>query len=254
MNEVPIFDCITHPTLDMTWVNPKYNSYCDIELLVADLKKYNYCKAFAVGMKNIGSYEHQRFIDMVSEYEQLVPVAYCEDEAELDYIKQLGYKGIKIHPRFSNFNFTDEKIPSIIKRANELELLPMLCTYFSSRELNVRDNLRELAAMMNSIPEEKVVMLHSGVVNLLEFVNMFKIYPNVLFDLSFTISKYVNSSLDMDIRFLFESFDQRICIGSDHPEVQLKFLRERFEFFSKDISQIKKENIAYKNITKWLTY
>jgi len=254
MNEVSIFDCITHPTLDKTWVNPKYNSYCDIELLVDDLKKYNYCKAFAVGMKNIGAYEHKNFINMVKKYEQLVPIAYCEDVAELDYIKQLGYRGIKIHPRFSKMNFTDERIPAIIKKANELELLPLLCTYFSSRELNVRNNLQELSVMMNGIPEEKVILLHSGVVNLLELVNMLKIYPNVLFDLSFTICKYVNSSLDMDIRFLFESFDQRICIGSDHPEVQLKFLRERFEFFSKDISQIKKENIAYKNIIKWLTY
>ena len=71
---------------------------------------------------------------------------------------------------------------------------------------------------------------------------------NTLLDLSLTLCKYAGSSLDMDIQFLFKSFDRRVCIGSDHPEIRLSQVRERFNHFAANTAKEKAENIAYKNI------
>lgn len=260
---IEIFDCATHPTLDSNWLSEKYIGKASFEALVEKMKVSGIKKAFAIGMKNIGKYSQELYIEEVLKYKGvLYPVAYFDKfdyeniEELISYlkkIKQQGYYGIKIHPRFSNIDYTNKNLPQIIVQANEIGLIPLVCTYFSSQSLNPRDNLREISLLMNKIPDARVIFMHSGVVNLLEFVNMMKIYKNIIFDLSYTFCKYNGSSLDMDIAFLFRNFDRRICIGSDHPEVTMSELRERFEYFSKDISIEKAENIAYKNLENLLT-
>ena len=42
-----------------------------------------------------------------------------------------------------------------------------------------------------------------------------------------TMQKYRGSSIEQDIKFLFRTFDERICIGSDHPEL-FKSIKKRF--------------------------
>jgi predicted TIM-barrel fold metal-dependent hydrolase len=94
--------------------------------------------------------------------------------------------------------------------------------------------------------------MHGGTVRLLETIEIVRSYNNVLLDLSFTICKYNGSSLDMDIQFAFDTYDRRICIGSDFPEFSPRDLRERFIFFSNAIPHEKAENIAYRNIAHFL--
>ena len=66
-----------------------------------------------------------------------------------------------------------------------------------------------------------------------------------------TMIKYEGSSIDDDIKFLFKNFDERICVGSDHPEYSHEKFRERFNFFSKGLTLKKKENIAFKNLERF---
>lgn len=255
---IELFDCATHPTLNSNWLAKKYDTLSGFEKLIDDMQSFKIKKAFAIGMKGIGDYDEESYVKEAKKFKDILyPVAYfdlydykntIELETYLSHLKKIGYFGIKLHPRFSNINFENNNLKDIIICANRQKLIPLVCTYFSSQELNIRDNLREIAKLMNKIPDEKVIFLHSGVVNLLEFVNMMKIYKNVLFDLSYTLCKYNGSALDFDIKFLFKNFDRRICIGSDHPEVTMQEFRERFEFFSKDILTQKLENIAYKNL------
>lgn len=258
MTNIPIFDCLTHPTLNNNWLHPAYDGNANIDKLIIEMKKNNIEFAFAVGMKNIGEYKIDKYVDFITnKSKNLYPIAFFDFEKikskadiipYLNDIKSFGYYGIKIHPRFSKINFTNEYLDTIILNSNKLDLIPMICTYFSDIELNCRNNLIELMMLLKKVPNEKLILIHSGVVNLLELINMAKIFPNVLFDLSYTMCKYNGSSLDMDIQFLFNNFDRRICIGSDHPEVSLKELRYKFEFFAKNLSIDKAENIAYKNL------
>ena len=67
-----------------------------------------------------------------------------------------------------------------------------------------------------------------------------------------TLFKYKGSSIDLDIDFLFNNFDQRICIGTDYPEHSHNKLRQFFEKKSNTVKKTKLENIAYKNIMSFL--
>ena len=60
-----------------------------------------------------------------------------------------------------------------------------------------------------------MIIVHGGGLEIMRYVELSRFNANILLDLSLVFMKYKNSSIDKDIQFLFESFDQRISIGSD---------------------------------------
>jgi predicted TIM-barrel fold metal-dependent hydrolase len=117
----------------------------------------------------------------------------------------------------------------------------------------VADPFYSLVKVIKQAPDTRVVLVHGGDVEILKYAEIVRFNDNLLLDLSMTITKYQGSSLDSDIKFLFRNFDRRICIGTDHPEYSHKLLRERFEYFSEDVPVDKLENIAYRNLRKFLS-
>ena len=94
--------------------------------------------------------------------------------------------------------------------------------------------------------------MHGGCYKLIELSEFVKQNSkNFLLDLSMTILRYKESSIDSDIKYLFKNLDERICIGSDHPEYSLLDLKKRFNELSKGISTKKKSNILNRNLDKF---
>lgn len=257
---IPIFDSLTHPTLDGNWILPKWPNCASMASLQTQMDEYNICGAFAVGMNGIGGYDEDAFLSMIRKEGRgrLFPIAFftLDLNTEIGYeerlteIRKKGYCGIKLHPRIGKFTMENPFLPFVIDKANELGLVVLLCTYFYSNQVSLMaNNIERLAdTLMKVRKESKVILLHGGVVRLLDAMEIVRAFPNTLLDLSLTLCKYAGSSLDMDIQFLFQSFDRRLCIGSDHPEIKLHQLRERFEYFATKTTIEKVENIAYKNI------
>jgi predicted TIM-barrel fold metal-dependent hydrolase len=257
MNKIPIFDSLTHPTIDGNWILPKYPDHAGIDILKNQMREAEIKWAFAVGMKGIGSYSEKEYINFIknSGDENIYPIAFYEPSnskvkeiiQDLKRIKKYGYYGIKLHPRISNF-LIDDKIAIIIKIANDLRLIVMFCTYSYSNTSAYKITPESIMEMLSKVDNSKVILLHAGSVRVLEYMEIARAFSNVLLDLSLTICKYTESSIDKDLLFLFRNFNKRICVGSDHPEYLLNTLRERYEFFSEEISIEKKERIGFKNI------
>lgn len=263
MNRIPIFDSLTHPALDGNWLHPQYIGKNTIGQLVKEMKENNIPWAFAVGMERAGGYNIEDYIKFIRKAQKehginLFPIAYfsfknistyAEIKKMLEKIKNKGYTGVKIHPRLSEISIEDIRLKYVIQLANEMELVVMLCTFFYDRFMySSGNNIYNLQKLVYEVSDSKIILLHSGAIRVLETVEMFRDFQNVLLDLSFTMCRYMGSSIDLDIKFLFQRFDQRICIGSDSPECSLKQLRERFEYFAKGIQDDKLVNIAYRNI------
>lgn len=260
VNDIPIFDSLTHPTLDGNWIMPKYPACAGIRELLVEMHQYHICGAFAVGMRGIGNYDEDTFIQMIksSQNSNLFPIAFyvfVQKNREIIYndllnIKNKGYVGIKLHPRLGGFTMEDELLHYVIDIANELGLVVLLCTYFYSNQVgSSKNNITSLIEMLTRVKSSsQVILLHGGGVRLLEMMEIVRAFPNTLLDLSLTMCKYAGSSLDMDIQFLFQQFDRRVCVGTDHPEISHKQLRERFNYFASNTTKEKAENIAYKNI------
>jgi predicted TIM-barrel fold metal-dependent hydrolase len=224
--------------------------------------RFNIVGSLVVGMDKIGNYNLQEF-SRISVDSRLYFIAYfnfidiVDDDEQIHNkiieIKKLGYKGLKIHPRFAQLSITDKRVIKIIKICSDYGLIVLLCTYFcGSTKTDTLNSLQSLRELLIEIGENKILLLHGGTVNLLSTIEICLPYPKVLVDLSYTLCKYEGSSIDLDIRWAFNNFDRRLCIGSDYPEFSIKKLRERFDYFSEDICLEKIENIAYKNITNFL--
>ena len=260
MKITPIFDSLTHPTIDGNWILPRYLNSAKIGTLKRRMREFGVKWAFSVGMKGIGGYSEKEYINIIRKHSEgrLFPIAfydYSETSGKnvsraLKKIKKAGYFGIKLHPRISNFQI-DRRLAEVIKVASDNYLIVLLCTYpYGGNKANKITPV-SIMEMLSETDGSKVTLMHGGAVRLLEYMEITRAFDNVLLDLSLTICKYDGSSLDMDIAYIFEQFDRRICIGSDHPEHSLEKLRGRFEYFSKKLSQEKKENIGYRNIIKF---
>ncbi len=268
-NSITIFDSLSHPMPNGKWLQPKYDGENYVSNLISSMKEANIKWAFASGMgSKIGNYNENTYSKYIYESCQnedieLFPLAFIDINAirtlkfnslnlYFKNLSNLGYVGIKLHPRLSNFQFSNKLLPTIIDLACENNLIPFLCTYVWGQGECNNSCSRDLMKLLENISmKSKLVLVHGGAVRLLEYVEICRAFPNTLLDLSLTLCKYRGSSLDIDIKFCFEQFDRRICIGSDGPEYSSYDLRTRFEYFSTGLSIEKKTNIAHGNIFKF---
>jgi predicted TIM-barrel fold metal-dependent hydrolase len=258
MSDIPLFDSLTHPTIDGTWVDDALdNTLLDLE---RQMDNNNVQWALAVGMKGIGAYDHATYANYIrSSSKRIFPVAYYDFEAwdsrdgirrKLEAIGRLGYVAIKLHPRFSRISLRSEVVPQVIQEAAALGLGVLICTYlYHSLDVSNPNSVQDFAWILSQVPSSsKVVLLHGGDVNLLAMMELTRKYPNVLLDLSFTLCRYEGSSIDLDIKYLFKSYDRRISVGSDSPQFGLDRLRRRFDEFAREIEPDKCANVAYRNL------
>ncbi|MBW5448461.1 amidohydrolase family protein [Cohnella sp. CFH 77786] len=259
-NGIPLFDSLTHPTIDGSWLKQSSETNNHIKTVIDQMQIYNVQWALAVGMEGIGGYNSERYASFIFEHsDRIFPIAYFNEfssgigdiSSSLKRLKEMGYIGIKIHPRFSSLRLDKPIIVDIIQECNRLRLVVMICTYFYGQ--NEWNGIEQISSMLNKVKECKVIMVHAGAVKLLEYIEMARVFTNVLLDLSFTLCKYERSSIDMDIEYAFHKFDRRICVGSDSPEFSLRDLRRRFDHFSEGLQRIKAENIAYRNLRQYIT-
>ncbi len=260
---IPIFDTLTHPTLNQNWILPTKINVANIDDLIFDMESNNITNALAVGMKGIGNYSAKGFVKMLKPFDQkLFPIAFADFDDDLiktspnDYAKMLedlGYVGVKIHPRFAEITINEPIVEELINACANNNLIVLICTYFyansKSAYLNNTTNLIKL--LSNTYPAP-IILVHAGGVKLLEYLEIARAFNNVLLDLSFTILRYAGTSLEDDLKFLFNNFDRRICIGSDHPELKIADLRKRFDLLSSNITKDKALNIANRNISNFL--
>lgn len=257
MASLPIFDANAHPTLNSKWFDDREG--VSFPSLVTQMEKGQIRRACAVGMYGVGDYDSSEFIHMCNINETLVPVAginpdnISDAESEINKIKEMGFVGVKIHPRICNMTLGSSRLHDVLTACSQVKLPVFLCTYYWKKGESIyKNNFDALVRLIAEFDELPLLLLHGGVHDILKLSEVARHYPNVLMDLSLTMMKYEKSSLDMDIEFLFHSFDRRICVGSDQPEYDYMNFRRRFEYFSRDISEEKAINIAYKNLAVFL--
>mgnify|MGYP003623498835 FL=1 len=111
---IPIFDCLTHPTVNGQWSLSTHCKSANIDVLINQMYEANIKSAFAVGMKDVGGYNDDDFIKLIEAKggKKLFPIAFfdfrynCELSVinhKLKLLKDQGFYGIKLHSRIGNF-------------------------------------------------------------------------------------------------------------------------------------------------------
>lgn len=254
---LPLFDSLAHPTLSGDWLGRSGTAH--FPALVRDLKSAEFLGACAIGLDGVEGYEHEAFIQTCRKFPGLIPIAGFHPTRDaspqaMQALRALGYRGIKIHPRFSGLTQQLDTLAPALQAAGEADLTVFYCTYLhcALSSYPTRDPLFTLVELLAQAPNTRVVLVHGGDVAVMRYAELVRFNPNLLLDLSMTIMKYPGSSIDMDLAFLFRHFDQRICIGTDWPEYSPQQLRQRFDLFAHDLPEDKRNNIAYRNLINFL--
>lgn len=257
---IPIFDTLTHPSLDGSWIHSRWNGKNSFSQLSLSLQEANVKWAFAVSMGTSGAYDIHKYPKACLSVEKIIlfPIAFLDfrqfsDLNQLEkWLRSLpdqGFKGVKLHPRLSRFDLDHPLLVHVIIESNKLNLLPLFCTYFYSQDIACSnltiDNLRRF---LHKIPNEKIILLHGGTTRLLELSEMTRPFKSVMLDLSFTMCEFSGSSIDLDLRYVMRRCRGRVCIGSDSPEISPLTMRSRFEDLAEGLSLEHREEIAFRNM------
>ncbi len=177
----------------------------------------------------------------------------CENlEEKLDFIKEIGLKGIKIHPDYQKTFIDDPKYVKIISHCIEIGLYvvthsgldvgypyPIHCT---------PDRLLNLISQLPEHKEPMLILAHTGAFDMWNEVEEKLVGKNVYFDLAHCLDKI---SEDQLMRIINTHGSNKILFATDSPWSGQKEFVDIFN--SLPINQQDKENISFKNAVEILS-
>ena len=250
------FDSLTHATADGNWLGgSRYDASLDRLLREMERGAYRAC------LVNIAGYQDNKTLaEFASTYPDLfVPIAgfnpseyehLSQIESEISKFRDRGFAGIKLHPRLNSYDPLDERCLATITMAGNNNLVVFLDTLFRQKRIVTRHPADVIDIIAIECPETKIVLLHGGGSHLLEMFEIVRMREQLLLDISFTIMRYVGSSIDLDISFLCQTLDRRLTIGSDFPEYTPLQAKEQLLKLTPNLAQEKLENICFRNLEK----
>jgi len=249
-----IIDTNVHLTISDQWGNKK-----NLEKEFFKIYKKYHLRGFAcVGIKNMEKYDNLKFFNKFNKKKNiyLVPALDLNKsiEKQLRLFKKHKCKILKIHPRSFDKTMNDFDLEKIFYYCNKENFKIFLCTYFNDNPNNfyTSDPKYIFSKSYKRYPDLKVLLMHGGCERILEFSELIRFSKNLYLDLSLTILKYTGSSVDHDIKFLFNNFDKKITLGSDFPEFNYDIFIKKIRYFLKGLNKEKNDNICYKNFLNFI--
>ena len=183
-------------------------------------------------------------------------------EKQVILFKKYDCVAIKVHPRFSEWNWLSieglKVFNELMTQCSNYKLPIMFCTYFPSyKKLSITsDPIYEITNLLLKHKELRLVLLHGGGVRILEYLEHFRYWDQILIDISYTLVKYEGSSVDLDLAYAFKNYDEKLSFGSDIPYCDYNVVTKKVDKLADEAKLVKKgmkiNNIMYNNITKFL--
>lgn len=258
-NKIKFFDSNCHPNVNGYWLKKKINN--DFNNLKNSIDKNDLMGCLAVGLENIDNYDIYSFINECQKYSNIIPIAGINPisngfKNEIQEISNLGYRGIKIHPRFSNIDLKESQklLFDNIKFCNEHNLLVLFCTYFNNKEGGyiIENPKNYMNDLLEHCYETKIILMHTGYMLFNDFLTTLLKFNNVLFDFSYTIMNIKTSKNRKELKDIINNNFNRICIGSDWPEYSHKSVIDQLKTLFEDIDSQKINKMTYQNILEFI--
>lgn len=162
---------------------------------------------------------------------------------ELDEIKAMGLKGIKLHPDYQGVYIDDIRYLRILYRAAELGLI---ISIHGGRDTMFPEALhctpRRVANVLEEIQPEKMILAHMGGWKLWDESEDYLAGRDIYFDTSYALGQMDDSQF---IRMVKKHGANRIIFGTDSPWGGQG--KDRKHLMDLDLPADDKEAIAWKN-------
>ncbi len=135
-------------------------------------------------------------------------------------IEKLGFKGLKIHPRYHGVSISDQRVEDLIKIAGDLTIPVYFDCLPSKGKVPVKETIPLLIdELAMKYPKTKIVIAHMGGHYALDSYAVVRNNDNVYLDLSNTIIRYQGSTVIKDIEFVIKELapKKKLIYGTDYP-------------------------------------
>ena len=258
-----IIDSLTHITPDGKWFSTSYDA--SVTRLLKEMDQAQVDKAVVVALAD--HIENEFVAQTCGQYpDRLIagasinPAAYKTPKQAKDALQFVLANGefavLKLHPRLNQYDPLDARclaiLEGVVMSQASIPILLDTFLYFCGGRLQKPpvDTIHEL---VGRFPSLTFVLLHGGGAHLLQLAEAIRACPNVFLDISYTIQRYRGSSVEMDLKYLFQIFDRRMIFGSDFPEVSIPDALAHFRTLSLDISPEKRDRILGDNLQALLS-
>ncbi len=170
-------------------------------------------------------------------------------KAQLDTIKSMGFKGIKLHPDYQGAFFNDIRYKRIISYATELDLMILV---HAGVDIGLPEPVHCTPKMALEVIKEteckKLILAHFGGFRLWDEVEELLAAREVYMDMSF-IAGYIDE--EQFIRIVRKHGSHKILFGSDSPWAGQKETSDWLK--SIPLTDEEKVNILWNNANNMLT-
>jgi len=156
--------------------------------------------------------------------------------ANLEFgVHDLGFIGLKLHPRLQGFKPDDSEVIELVKYAGSLNIPVLLDAFPDGTHLMQGFNPIDYANLALAAPNTRMIWAHMGGHYVIDFMMLAKRLPNIYLDCSYSLLYYQTSSVPKNMVYAMRSmkFD-RIFYGSDYPDRSIKVSLEKSMNFLKD--------------------
>lgn len=138
-------------------------------------------------------------------------------------ISELGFKGLKLHPRLQSFLPNEKPVIELVRFAGELGVPTLIDAFPDGGALMDGFSPLKFAELARACPKSKIIWAHMGGHTAIDMVMLAKRLPNVYMDFSFSLLYYRGSSVPRDLVYGMRSMKfERIFYGSDYPDRSIK--------------------------------
>lgn len=177
---------------------------------------------------------------------------------QLPFIRQEIAAGqlaaFKIHSRLLKITDTDySDLFDAFSPFSHLGLPVIMDAFYFGDDLDVQPNLKRIAEMARLFPETTFIIAHSGGIKVLEYFLHLKNLPNVVFELSLSLSYLKHASVYKDFEVLLRFGDKnRIIFGTDFPYVDAAEQLQQFLHMARatGLSEEYQDKILYANASR----
>ncbi len=277
---IPIFDSLSHPTFSGMWEGKSRFRSSSFEDLVSEMLLNNIRGSIASTYPineeiKISEFE-EKCILLSEKYNLNISPAWIIDDRNGNALENINeiYRNSKNLKRrtilkfnanyinFKDFQRIQMIINTVLAKFNK-NIVIYICTY-PFFKLNLEKEIYDPIFLIDKLSKLEIncpiVLLHGCLNRLLDATIYAQHFENIYLDLSFTLCRFINSSLINDLSYAFEFLDQKIIIGTDHPEYNYLDLRNNLKIIEKilakkfDNKELKKkfENIMNNNLSSIL--
>ena len=138
-------------------------------------------------------------------------------------IEELGFIGLKLHPRLQQFSIEEAPVRTLIAQAGEMSVPVMIDAFPDGDWLMMGFSPLAFARLAKACPQTKIIFGHFGGQHCIDMMMLAKRVPNMWFDISYSFLYFRTSSVSADLVYCCRSMRfQRILFGTDYPDRSLE--------------------------------